>query len=91
MEDFKPTTWAQPVQDIVKEYEQKDAEECAAPEIPTEPEEFSKSMVRRGVINSETGAYNTTSSSKQGKILEGNIRGYSEQGKMNYERTFGHS
>ena len=84
MAEFKPSTWAQPVQDIVKEYEAHDAAEHYE-EVLTKPEEFSKSLVRRGVIDPNTGF--PTGNSKQ-KHLSGWVPSRAFQG--NYERTFGH-
>ncbi len=85
MADFKPSTWAQPVQDIVKEYEAHDASETYQEAPPEEPEAFSKGMVRRGVLDPVTGAYG--GSSKQKHIL-----GFvpTKTFKDNYEAIFGH-
>ena len=85
---FKPSTWAQPVQDIVKEYETFDKEEHHE-EILTAPEAISKSMVRRGILDPRTGL--ETGNSKAGKVTRDNTAGFSARGKMNYERTFGHA
>lgn len=87
MAEFKPRTWAQPVQDIVKEYEQYEKDEQHV-EVQTEPEAISKSMVRRGIMDPDTGAL--TGNSKSHKITRDNANGYSAQGKLNYERIFGH-
>ena len=84
---FKPSTWAQPVQDIVKEYNAYDKAETSS-EIQTEPEAISKSMVRRGVLDPATGAL--TGNSKAHKVTTDNAQGFSARGKMNYERIFGH-
>ena len=89
MANFKPSTWAQPVQDIVKEYTSYEAREYALEDTPTEPGALSKAMVRRGVLDPLTGAYG--GNSKQGCITGNNIKGFSELGKQNYERTFKHA
>lgn len=88
-DEFKPSSWQQEPQDIAKEYEAWDREQTAPEDIPTEPEEFSKGMVRRGMLNPETGM--PTGASKQSKILRDNARGFSPRGKQNYERIFGHA
>lgn len=83
MATFKPNM-NQDVQDIVKDLEKHEASE--QPEAPqTKPEEWSKQMVRKGVLCPETGAY--IHNSKQM-----HIRNFSPSGtfKSNYERTFGH-
>ena len=87
MSEFKPSTWQQPVQDIVKEYEAKEAADTHV-EVQTQPEEISKSMVRRGLLDPNTGR--PIENSKASKITSDNTRGFSVQGKKNYEATFGH-
>ena len=87
MSDFKPSTWAQPVQDIVKEYEAHDASETSI-EVQDKPEAISESMIRRGLLDPCTGAL--INNSKSNKITRDNARGFSPRGKMNYEETFGH-
>ncbi len=89
MATFEPSSWSQPVQDITKEYEAWDNEQTAAPEVQTAPEEVSKSMVRRGTLDPRTGML--TGNNKQSRILASNCQGYSEEGKQNYERIFGHA
>jgi len=86
--EFKPRSWAAPVQDIVKEYDAWDKAETSPLEVQTAPDEFSKSMVRRGVLDPETGL--CTGSAKQSTILAGNIRGFSKRGQANYRAIFGH-
>ena len=86
MADFKPSTWAQPVQDIVKEYETHDAAESAIEAPPDKPEAISKSMIRRGVLDPNTGAYG--GNSKQKHILSFTP---TRTFMSNYERTFGHA
>ena len=88
MTEFKPSTWSQPVQDIVKEYERHEKEDSALPEVQAAPEEVSKSMVRRGTLDPNTGLL--TGCSKQSKILDSNCKGFSPKGKRNYEQIFGH-
>ena len=88
MADFKPSTWAQPVQDIAKEYDAYDKAETHV-EVQTKPEAISKSMVRRGIMNPLTGLL--IGNSKGSKITRDNAEGFSPQGKLNYERTFGHA
>ena len=85
---FKPSTWAQPATDIAKEYEQYDKAETEV-EVQTAPEAISQSMVRRGVLDPNTGGM--LHGTKSNKITEDNARGFSTRGKMNYERIFGHS
>lgn len=87
-DEFKPSTWQQPVQDIVKEYDQFEKDQYSE-EIQTAPEEVSKSMVRRGMLDPMTGML--TGNSKQSKILGMNVAGFSSRGKENYERIFGHA
>ncbi len=87
MSEFKPSTWAQPVQDIVKEYEQFEKNEVSL-DVQTKPEADSLGMVRRGLLDPRTGLL--TGNSKQSHILGQNVRGYSEQGKQNYRQIFGH-
>lgn len=86
--EFKPSTWAQPAQDIAKEYNDWDKAQHAPEAIPDKPEGLSTSLVRRGIIDPNTGL--STGNSKQGKITMNNVMGFSEQGKRNYERIFGH-
>lgn len=88
MSEFKPSTWAQPATDIAKEYEAHDAAETHI-EQQTSPEEISKSMVRRGIIDPNTGM--CTGNSKASKVSQDNVRGFSKRGKENYERIFGHT
>jgi len=86
--EFKPKSWSAHPVDLEKEYNQWDKERTDTPEIPTKPEEFSKAMVRRGTLDPETGL--STGVSKQGKILDNNIK-RSNKYKDNYEETFGHT
>lgn len=85
---WEPSTWQQPVQDIVKEYEQHEADEMHIEE-QTEPDQISRSMVRRGVLDVNTGMLKDYS--KAHKVTTDNVRGYTPQGKKNYERIFGHA
>jgi len=87
--DFKPSTWSQPAQDIAKEYDAWDRANTELPAIQTKREAISESMVRRGVLDANTGEL--TGNTKQSKILQDNSRGFSRLGKLNYERTFGHA
>lgn len=87
--DFKPSTWAQPAQDIAAEYNTWEKAETELPAVQTKREALSESLVRRGLLDPETGA--TLDNTKQGKILMDNARGFSRIGKLNYERTFGHA
>lgn len=82
MSEFKPSTWAQPAQDIAKEYIAHDAAECHI-EQQTAPEAISKSMVRRGVMCPRTGAL--TGLSKANKVTRDNVTGFSARGKRNYD------
>ena len=88
MQEFKPSTWAQPVQDIVKEYEQHEAAEDYV-EVQTKPEAISRSMVRRGLLDPNTGA--VIHNSKANKITRDNVSGYSARGQKNYMQIFGHA
>lgn len=56
-EIFKPTSWQKETPDLVKEYEAWDASRNAPEEVPERPEEFSKALVRRGVLDPRTGRY----------------------------------
>ena len=85
MSDFKPSTWSQPVQDIVKEYEAYDKAENAVEATPDKPEAISTSMVRRGVLDPLTGAYG--GSSKQRHISNFVP---SEHFRNEHARIFGH-
>lgn len=85
---FKPSSYNQDPQDIAKEYDAWDKAETAAPEIQTKPDAISLSMVNRGTMDRRTGL--PTGNMKQSKILRDNSQGFSTQGKLNYERTFGH-
>lgn len=85
---FKPNMQQHPL-DIAKDYDRFENDNNHKTDIQTKPEEFSKAMVRKGLLDPETGMH--TGNSKQGHILMHNVRGYSEQGKRNYERIFGHS
>ena len=89
MDDFKPSTWSQPVQDIVKEYDRWDTETTSMPEVQTQAEEVSLGMVRRGTLDPNTGLL--TGNNKQSRILKSNCTGFSSRGKDNYERIFGHA
>ncbi len=88
MGEFKPSTWSQPVEDIVKEYKEYDASETQD-EVQTQAEEISKSMVRRGLLDPNTGY--VLENSKASKITRDNAKGFSPQGKRNYEMIFGHA
>ena len=85
---FNPTSWAAPVEDLVKEYNTWDHDQHSPEPVQEKPEEFSKSIIRRGLMNPSTGM--PIHNSKQGTILAQNIMGFSEQGKVNYESIFGH-
>jgi len=84
--EFKPSTWAQPAQDIAKEYNEYDKADMHL-EVQTAPEEISKSMIRRGLLDPRTGAF--LDNSKASKVSGDNVRGFSSRGKDNYERIFG--
>lgn len=88
MNEFKPSTWAQPAQDIAKEYIAYDDADRHI-EVQTQPEEISKSMVRRGLMNPETGGF--IENSKSRKVSKDNVKGFSTRGKQNYEMIFGHA
>ncbi len=88
MSEFKPDSWQAPVEDLVKEYEQHDAVETEN-EVQTQAESISKSMVRRGLLDPNTGY--TIENSKASKITRDNAKGFSPRGKRNYERIFGHA
>ena len=87
MSEFKPRSWSAPVQDLVKEYNDFDAQETAI-ETQDKPDSISTSLVRRGLMDPNTGCM--TNNSKQGTILRYNVSGYSPSGKENYRRIFGH-
>ncbi len=88
MGDFNPSSWSQPVEDLVKEYNDYD-NQSTENEVQTQAEEISKSMVRRGLLDPNTGV--PIQNSKQSKITRDNARGFSPIGKLNYERIFGHA
>ena len=87
MNTFKPNYQQHPI-DIARDYEKWDAEQNAPEAIPDKPEEVSLRMVKRGVMDPRTGLL--TGNSKQNHILTRNITGYTQVGKENYERIFGH-
>lgn len=88
MQRFKPSTWQQPVQDIVKEYNDYERSQTSSIDVPDKPEGLSLSMLRRGVLDRNTGAYGGNSCSKQMCILKFVP---TEVYKDNYIRTFGHN
>jgi len=62
MAEFKPNMQQHPI-DIAKDYNEHEAAEQHMEATPDEPEEFSKKLVRRGVIDPRTGL--PTGNSKQ--------------------------
>jgi len=86
MNEFKPKSWAAHPQDLAKEYTAWEDEKTRLPDVPTKPEALSLSMVRRGVIDPNTGL--STGNSKQR-----HISGWtpSKQFQNNYELAFGHA
>lgn len=83
-EEFKPKSWAAPVSELVKEYNEFDAVD-AKQEVLTEPEEFSKAMVRKGLLDPNTGEYGKNSkAAKCASFVP------SAQYMNNHERIFGH-
>lgn len=85
---FNPTSWSAPVPDLVKEYNTWDYEQHSPEPTQDKPEEFSKSLVRRGLLDPETGL--SLENSKQGCIQKDNVQGYSLRGQEEYKRIFGH-
>lgn len=83
-EEFKPKSWSAPVADLVKEYEAFDASD-AKQEVQTAPEEFSKAMVRKGLLDPRTGEYG-----KNSKAVKVASFVPSERYMSNHERIFGH-
>jgi hypothetical protein len=61
--EFKPSSWQQHPKDLAKEYERHDEAVHHMEATPDKPEEFSKRLVRRGVLDPETGL--PTGNSKQ--------------------------
>lgn len=88
MSEFKPKSWAAPVEDLVKEFEAEDAA-GRTPEVQTEEDPLNASLVQKGLLNPNTGE--VLSSNKASKAMVDQIQGYSPQGKKNYERTFKHA
>ena len=88
MDTFKPRSWGAPVQDLVKEYEQHGAAESTI-EVQDKPDTASASLVRKGLLDPNTGAM--LCNHKASKGINDQVRGYSAIGKENYERTFGHA
>jgi hypothetical protein len=52
---FQPSSWQQPVQDLVKEYNQFEANQ--EPEIQDKPDTISLKAAQEGRLNAKTGAY----------------------------------
>jgi len=86
MNNFKPSTWQQDPQDLAKEFINYEEALTAPEEIQTAPEEFSKRLVRKGVLDPLTGL--ATGHSKQKHLTAWQPSG---NYKSSYERTFGHS
>jgi len=86
MNTFKPSTWAQDPIDIAKEFTAYEEAQVAPDEVQTAPEEFSKQLVRRGVLDPNTGL--GTGNDKQRHLTNWQP---SISFKSSYERTFGHS
>jgi len=84
---FNPRSWSAPVEDLVSEYEAQDKAE-RTPEVATEPDAINSALVKKGLLDPNTGEYQT--SNKASTIMAGNCRGYSRSGKASYRRTFGH-
>jgi hypothetical protein len=83
MNEFKPSSWAQHPKDLEKEYNAWDKAQTALPETPTEPEALSLSLVRRGVLDPNTGL--PTGNSKQRHISAWTP---SQTFQKNYDRIF---
>ena len=83
-EEFKPKSWSATVPELVKEYEAFDAAD-AKQEVQTAPEEFSKAMVRKGLLDPRTGSYGENS-----KAVKCASFVPSETYINNHERIFGH-
>ena len=86
MNTFKPSTWQQEPQDLAKEFNAFEAAETAPEEVQTKPEEFSKRLIRKGVLDGATGL--ATGHSKQRHLTSWQPSDYY---KYSYENTFGHS
>lgn len=83
---FKPSSWAQPVQDLEKEYNAWEEAQTAQEATPEKPEALSTSLVRRGLIDPNTGL--RTGNKKQEFISRWTP---SKTFQRNYEQAFGHS
>jgi hypothetical protein len=86
MNEFKPSSWNQDPQDLAKEFTAYEDAQCAPEEQQTAPEEFSKQLVRRGVLDAQTGL--VTGHSKQKHLTAWQP---SDSYKDSYQRTFGHA
>jgi len=86
MSGFKPSSWQQDPRDLAKEYDAWERAETAPPEVQTKPEEVSLRMVRKGVIDPNTGLL--TGNPKQSHISRFTP---SQRFQDNYERTFKHA
>lgn len=84
MKEFKPSSWQQEPQDLAREFIAHEAAETAPEEQQTAPEEFSKRLVRKGVLNAQTGMHTGNSKQRHMTAWQPN-NAY----KYNYERTFG--
>ena len=82
---FRPDMNQEPI-DIAKDYEKYEYEHLPKSETPDKPEEMSLSMVRRGVLDPETGK--TTGNSKQHHAQYAMLKGYSKKAADNFDRIF---
>ena len=85
MDEFKPKSWGADPIDLAKEYTAWDNQETTIEDVPDKPEGFSMSLVRRGVIDPNTGL--ETGNSKQRHISRFTP---SERFQNNYTQIFGH-
>lgn len=84
--EFKPRSWGADPIDLEKEYNAWEAEQTAPDPVPDKPEALSTSLVRRGLIDPNTGL--RTGNSKQ-EFISAWVP--TERFQSNYEQTFGHA
>jgi hypothetical protein len=86
MEEFKPRSWGADPIDLEKEYNAWEDAQTAQESPPDKPEGLSTSLVRRGLIDPNTGL--RTGNKKQEFISSWTP---SETFQQNYQAVFGHA
>lgn len=86
VKEFKPKSWAAPVEDLVKEAKEQDRANVVSEPTQEEKTAEAESMVRRGLINPHTGEYGENSKARKVATWIP-----SEEFRSHYELTFGHA